>query len=135
MGTRTGFNSSAAADAIDTIISGGADVRLFTSELAYGDTQTELDSKEVSAESYSAVNVDEADWTVSSDSTNEESTLENAASVDFGSAQEDWGTVVDAAIHDPTTDSFIIADEVNDPTITAGEDVSFPAGEITYTLG
>lgn len=135
MGTRTGFNDTAAADAISTIIAGGADVRLFTTALSYSDTQTGLDTKEVSAADYSVYSVAEADWTLTADATNEETVLENGIVVDFGQTQNDWGVVVDVAIHDPTTDSFIIADEVNDPDITTGEEVSFPIGDITYTLG
>ena len=135
MGTRTGFNETAAADAINAIVSGGADVRLFTTELSYTDTQTELDDKEVSAEDYEPVNVAEADWTLTADATNEETVLENGAVVDFGETENDYGVVVDVAIHDSTTDRFIIADEVNDPDITTGEEVSFPIGDISYTLG
>ena len=135
MGTRTGFNETAAADAINTIVSGGADVRLFTTELSYTDTQTELDDKEVTAADYEPVNVAEGDWTLTADATNEKTVLENGAVVDFGETENDWGVVVDVAIHDPTTDSFIIADEVNDPDITTGEEVSFPIGDISYTLG
>ena len=135
MSTRTGFNETAAADAINAIVSGGADVRLFTTELSYTDTQTELDDKEVTAADYEPVNVAEADWTLTADATNEETVLENGAVVDFGETENDWGVVVDVAIHDPTTDSFIIADEVNDPDITTGEEVSFLIGDISYTLG
>ena len=135
MGTRTGFNETAAADAINTIVSGGVDVRLFTTELSYTDTQTELDDKEVTAADYEPVNVAEGDWTLTADATNEETVLENGAVVDFGETENDWGVVVDVAIHDPSTDSFIIADEVNDPEITTGEEVSFLIGDISYTLG
>ena len=135
MSTRTGFNETAAADAINTIVSAGADVRLFTTELSYTDTQTELDDKEVTAADYEPVNVAEGDWTLTADATNEKTVLENGAVVDFGETENDWGVVVDVAIHDPTTDSFIIADEVNDPDITTGEEVSFLIGDISYTLG
>jgi hypothetical protein len=135
MGTRPGFNDVLASDAIDVLISGGAEVRLFTSELNYDDNATDLDSKEVSATDYSSVSVAEADWTVTADVANQETTLENANIVDFGTAQNNWGVVVDAAIFDSGTDRFIIADEVNDPDITSGEDVRFPSGEISYTLG
>jgi len=135
MGTRTGFNDVLASDAIDVLISGGADVRLFTSQLAYDDNATDLDSKEISATDYTAVSVTEANWNVTADVANEETTLENGTTVDFGTAQNDWGVVVDAAIYDPTTDRFIIADEINDPDITSGEDVQFPTGEISYTIG
>ena len=135
MSNSSGLNQTAAGNTIDLIISGGADVRLMTTALEYSDTATELDSKEVSATDYSSVNVDEADWDVSFDGTNNEATLENGVEVSFGETENDWGTVVDVAIHDPTTDEFIIADEVNDPQITTGELVRFPSGEITYTLG
>jgi len=135
MASDTGLNQTAATTAVDAIISGGADVRLMTTALAYDDVGADLDSKEVSAADYSPVNVAEADWSISYDVANGELTLTNSVVVDFGTTQNDYGTVVDVAIHDPTTDEFIRADEVNDPNITTGEDVSFPAGEITYTLG
>jgi hypothetical protein len=135
MASDTGLNQTAATTAVNAIISGGADVRLMTTALAYDDVATDLDSKEVSAADYSPVNVAEADWGISYDVANGELTLTNSVVVDFGTTQNDYGTVVDVAIHDPTTDEFIRADEVNDPNITTGEDVSFPAGEITYTLG
>lgn len=135
MSSTTGFNQTAAGNAIDLIISGGADVRLMTSELAYNDLAMDLDTKEVSAASYSAVTVSEANWSVSFDGTDNTATLTNDSVVDFGDAAEDWGTVVAIAIHQAGTDNFIISDETNDPQITTGESVSFPAGEITYTLG
>jgi len=135
MSTETGLNQTAASAALDLIISGGADVRLMTQDLAYNDGSAELDSKEVSAADYSAYNVAQADWNVSFDTTNNKATLENGIVVDFGETQNDWGTVVDIAIHDPATDEFIIADEPNNPEITTGEEVSFPVGDITYTLG
>lgn len=135
MSATTGFNETAADFAIDGIIAGGADVRLMTTALAYGDGATELDSKEVSDASYTSVTVAEADWTVSVDATTNTTTLENASKVDFGTAGGDWGVVVEVAIHQAGTDRFVIADETNDPDITEGEEVSFAAGELTYTLG
>ena len=135
MAIETGFNQSAAETAVNQIISGGADVRLMTTSLSYDDTATELDSKEVSSTDYTTVNVPDADWDITFDVANGELTLTNNALVDFGETQNDWGTVVDVAIHNDGTDDFIRADEVNDPEITTGELVRFPAGEITYTLG
>lgn len=135
MSETTGFNQTAAQAAIDTIIAGGADVRLMTTALEYGDTATELGNKEVTGASYTVKTVAEADWSVSFDSTTNTVTVENANAIDYGEVTEDWGTVVDFAIQDPATDKFIIADEPNDPEITQGEDVSFPNGTITYTLG
>lgn len=130
-----GLNQTAAQSAINLIIAGGADVRLMTTAVNYDDTQTELDTKEVGASDYAAVNVAEADWTTTPDATAENTTLENGALIDYGQAQNDWGTVVDVVVHDPATDEFIIADEPNDPNITLGEEVSIPAGSLTYTLG
>jgi hypothetical protein len=135
MSTETGLNQTAASAALDLIISGGADVRLMNQDLAYNDGAAELDTKEVSAADYSAYNVAQADWDVTFDTTDNKATLENGIVVDFGETQNDWGTVVDIAIHDPSTDEFIIADEPNNPEITTGEEVSFPTGDITYTLG
>lgn len=135
MAIETGFNQTAAEAAVNEIIAGGADVRLMTTALDYQDVATDLDTKEVSAADYSPVSVAEADWATTADAANGQLTLDNAAVVDFGEAQNDYGVVVDVAIHAPGTDKFIRADEVNDPDITAGEEIRFPAGEISYTLG
>lgn len=135
MSADTGLNQAAAQAAIDNIIAGGADVRLMTTALNYDDTATELDSKEVSAASYAAQNVAETAWSVTFDTTNGTATLTNDNQIDFGQAQEDWGTVLEIAVHNPSSDLFIRSDETNDPQITQGEEVSIPAGEITYTLG
>ena len=135
MAIETGLNQTAATTAVEAIISDGADVRLMNDALAYDDVAADLDTKEVSAEDYSPVNVPEADWSVTYDAANGELTLTNDAVVDFGEVTNDYGVVVDVAIQDPSTDEFIRADEVNNPDITAGEQVRFPAGEITYTLG
>jgi len=135
MAVDTGLNQTAAQAAIDSVIAGGADVRLMTTALSYSDTATELDSKEVSAADYASVSVAEVDWNVTFDAPNGTATLTNASVVDFGQTTNDYGTVVDVAIHAPTTDKFIRGNEPNDPTITAGEEVQFSAGDITYTLG
>ena len=135
MSSESGFNQDAADAAVDNIISGGADVRLMTTALDYDDTASDLDTKKVDAADYDAVSVPEADWDVSFDVAGNELTLTNNDVVDFGDTENDWGVVVDIAIHDAGTDLFIIADEVNDPDITEGETVRFPAGEIVYTLG
>ena len=135
MSQTSGFNQTAAQSAIDNIIAGGADVRLMTSQLDYNDGDTELGNKEVSAADYTVKSIAEADWTVSFDATTNTATLENANEISYGQIENDWGTILDIAIHDPTTDEFIIADEPNEPDLTTGEDVSFAAGDITYTLG
>ena len=135
MSADTGFNQTVAQDAVELIIDTEADVRLLTDAVAYDDGDADIDTKEVDAASYDRVTVPEADWGISFDVANGELTLENDAEVDFGEAEEDWGTVVDVVIQAPGTDQFIRADEPNDPEITAGESVSFPVGEITYTLG
>lgn len=135
MSSESGLNETAAEYAIDGIVDPDADVRLFTTALNYDDTATDLDTKEVSEPDYTSVNVPIADWSVAFDNTSNQATIENAVEVDFGETENDWGTVVDVAIHQSGTDRFIIADEPNDPQITAGEQVSFPVGDITYTLG
>jgi hypothetical protein len=134
MSATSGLSQAAAQAAVDEIIAGGADVRLFTSALAYDDTAANLDNKEVSATDYDPVSLAEADFSVTFDPATSTLTLENAVQVDYGTAQNDYGTIVEVAIHAPTTDKFIRADEPNDPTVTAGEDVFFPANEITFTL-
>jgi hypothetical protein len=106
-----------------------------TSQLDYTDGDTELGNKEVSAADYTVKSIAEADWTVSFDSSTNTATLENANSISYGEIQNDWGVIVDIAIQDPGTDEFIIADEPDTPDLTTGEDVSFPAGDLTYTLG
>ena len=135
MASDTGLNQTAATTAVNAIISGGADVRLLNTAVSYDDVAADIDTKEVSATDYSPANVPEADWNIAYDAANGELTLTNSAVVDFGEVANDYGVVVDVVIQDPTTDEFIRADEVNDPDITAGEQVRFPAGEITYTLG
>ena len=135
MSSETGFNQTAADNAVDNIISGGADVRLMTTALDYDDTASDLDTKEVDEADYDAVTVPEADWDVSFDVAGNELTLTNDEVVDFGEAQSDWGVIVDVAIHDAGSDLFIIADEPNDPDITSGEQIEFPVGDINYTLG
>ena len=135
MSQTSGFNQTAAQSAIDNIIAGGADVRLMNSQLDYTDGDTELGNKEVSAADYTVKNIAEADWTVSFDSSTNTATLENANEISYGQINNDWGTILDIAIQDPTTDEFIIADEPNQPDLTTGEDVSFAAGDLSYTLG
>jgi hypothetical protein len=135
MSQTSGFNQTAAQSAIDNIIAGGADVRLMTSQIDYGDGDTELGNKEVSAADYTVKSIAEADWTVSFDASTNTATLENANEITYGTIDNDWGTILDVAIQDGSTDEFIIADETKQPDLTTGEDVSFPAGEITYTLG
>jgi len=135
MSATTGFNQAAATSAINNIISGGADIRLVTQELDYGDGDTELSNKEVTAADYTVQTVAEADWTVTFDAANNTATLENANEISYGEITNDWGVIVAFAIQDPATDEFIIVDETEDPELTAGEDVSFPAGIISYTLG
>ena len=130
----TGFNETASDEAIEQVIGGGADVRLMTTDVDYDDTSGDLDTKEVDGDGYEAQTVDETDWTVSHDATEEEATLQNDAEVDFGTAGDDWGTVVDVVI-DGGDDGFIITDEESDPEITEGEQVSIDPEGITYTLG
>ena len=133
MSSNTGGSETMHSNAIDLVIGDGADVRLMAESVDYGDGPTELDSKELSGTGYSSVNVSEADWSVSTDAATRTSTLTNDNEVDFGESDSDWGTVVEVVI-DGGNGDYIVADEPNDPELT-GEEYSFPAGEIEYTLG
>ncbi|OYR79321.1 hypothetical protein DJ84_18375 [Halorubrum ezzemoulense] len=131
MSTESGLNQTAAQAAIDLIISGGADIRLMGQAVDYGDTATNLDSKEVDTSgNYSSISVSEADFsTVAGTGILE---LQNDNVLDWGAL--DVGTITDVVIHDPGTDQFIRADEINDPE-TTGEQVTIPADTVLYTLG
>lgn len=135
MSATTGLSQAAAQAAVNEVISAGADVRLFTSALAYDDTASDLNSKEVSATGYSPVTVAEADWNLTFDVANSQVTLTNANTVDFGTTSSNYGTIVEVAIHENGTDKFIRLDEPNDPNVTSGETISFPAGELEFVLG
>lgn len=136
MSAETGGNATLHGYWISEVLSGGATVKLFTTGLSYQDTATELDTKEVSAASYSGISVTDADFIETVDATNGRTTLENDGVIDFGTAGENWGIVVDAAIqNDANPDRFIRIDEPNDPEITQGEDVQFSSGDLSYTLG
>jgi hypothetical protein len=135
MSATTGLSQAAAQAAVNEVISAGADVRLFTTALAYDDTASDLNSKEVSATGYSPVTVAEADWNLTFDVANSQVTLTNANTVDFGTTSSNYGTIVEVAIHENGTDKFIRLDEPNDPNVTSGETISFPVGELEFVLG
>lgn len=136
MSADTGRNQAEQQEAIEQFLQNGVDVRLFTSELAYDDVAADLDTKEVSAASYAAVSTtDLTDWSISHDAANGQMTITNDVDLDFGLAEEDWGTVVDGCLHIAGTDRIIRADEVDDPEITQGEEIVLPAGQFEATFG
>ena len=135
MSAETGASQNLHEELIDSVIGDGATVRLMNDPVAYSDGQTELDNKEVDAGTYQPVSVAESDWSVSFDASDRTVTLENSTEVDFGETDSDWGTVVEVVIDaDDNSDNYILSNELNDPELT-GENYSFPAGEIVYTLG
>lgn len=135
MSQNTGFNEHGANEAIENIIGGGADVRLLGTAADHPDGASNLDTKEIDGSGYSAVSVARADWTLTVDSTAHTVTLTNDNELSFGTAGEAWGTVESVVIHAPATSQFIITDDSSTPDIPQGEEVTIPAGSITYTLG
>ena len=134
MSATTGLNETAAASAIDQIISGGADVRLLGTDPDYDDGATELSTKEISGSGYTAQTVAEIDWTVTPDAIAGTSTLTNDNEIDFGQAGDNWGEIR-AIVIDGGGGAFIRADEPTNPDVTTGAEVSVPPGGIEYTLG
>jgi len=127
----TGFNETAAIEAITNVISGGATVHLYGGgdTGAYNDTATEVTNK-----SDAQVSVAEADFTINTpaDFTGS-ATLSNDNELDFGTPS--IGTVDDIVIQNDTNgDLFIVGDEPNNPDLT-GEQVTLPAGTTLYELG
>lgn len=127
----TGFNETAAEEAITNVISGGATVHLIGGgdTVAYTDTATEISNK-----SDDSVSVAEADFTITTpDDFSGSATLENDNDLDFGTPA--IGVVEDIVIqNDSDGDLFIVGDEPNDPDLT-GEQVTLPAGTTLYEFG
>lgn len=131
----TGANSGHAQSQLQSLIAGGADVRLLKTVPSYTDGSTDLDSYEIdtATTNYSPVTVAEADWTVSTGATfSDAATLENANVIDFGTADSDWGQVVAVAVDNGT--NFFMSNEPSGD-ITNGTEVSIDANAITHTLG
>ena len=131
MPSDTGFNDTAAEEAITNVISGGATVHLLgggdTAE--YTDGETEIDDK-----SDAQVSVAEADFTITTPSSFDAvATLSNDNDLEYGALS--IGTVDDIVIqNDDNPDQFIRGDEPNDPELT-GEEVTLPAGTVLYEFG
>ncbi len=127
----TGFNESAAIEAITNVISGGATVHLFGGgdTASYTDTATNVTNK-----SDATVQVAEADFTITTPTDFSGSAkLENDNQLSFGSPS--IGTVDDIVIqNDANGDLFIVGDEPNNPDLT-GEQVTLPANTTLYELG
>ena len=131
MPSDTGFNETAAEEAITNVISGGATVHLLgdgdTAE--YTDTETEIADK-----SDAEVSVEEEDFTITTpESFDGVATLSNDNDLEYGS--QSIGVVDDLVIqNDADPDLFIRGDEPNNPDLT-GEDVTLPAGTTLYEFG
>jgi len=131
MSSDTGFNDTAAEEAITNVISGGATVHLYGG----GDTAEYTDGgNEVDAKSDAQVSVDEADFTITTpESFDAVTTLSNDNDLEYGDLS--IGVVDDVVIqNDANPDIFIRGDEPNNPDLT-GEDVTLPAGTTLYEFG
>lgn len=127
----TGYNDTAAEDAVRNVISGGATVHL----LGDGDTAEYTDGEtEINDKSDAQVSVDEADFTITTPTNfSGATTLENDNDLEYGALS--IGTVDDIVIqNDANPDQFIRGDEPNDPELT-GEEVTLPAGTVLYEFG
>ena len=131
MSDTTGFNETAATEAITNVISGGATVHLFGG----GDTGAYTDGEtDVTDKSDAEVSVPEADFTITTpEDFSGVATLENDVELDFGTPE--IGVVDDVVIqNDENGDLFVLGDEPNNPDLT-GEQVTIPAGTTLYELG
>lgn len=131
MSDTTGFNQTAAEEAITNVISGGATVHLFGG----GDTGEYTDGgADIDTKSDAQVSVAEADFTITTpEDFSGNATLENDNELEFGTP--DIGTVDDIVIqNDANGDLFVLGDEPNNPELT-GEEVTIPAGTTLYNLG
>jgi hypothetical protein len=131
----SGLNEAAVNSVFDLIISGGATVRLLTSEPSKTDPASELTSTyELSKDGYSPVNVSESGWTITNSGTfSSPDVLANANKLDFGTAEEDWGQIVGTAID--SGDSLFIVDNDDVGTVSSGIKVTIDAGGLTYEHG
>jgi len=136
MSADTGGNLTLHGYWIDELLSGGVTIRLLTTAVDYDDTDADLTAKEVDAAGYSSQSVAATEWSTTTDVPTGTTTLTNDSVIDFGTADADWGIVVDFVIqNDANPDRFARIDEPNDPEITEGEDVQFSSNDIEYTLG
>lgn len=131
MSNTTGFNETAATEAITNVIAGGATVHLYGG----GDTGDYTDgATEVGSKSDAEVSVAEEDFTITTPADfSGVATLENDNELNFGTPE--IGVVDDVVIqNDANDDLFVLGNEPNNPELT-GEEVTLPAGTILYELG
>lgn len=131
----SGINSGHASNILNSLISGGVDVRLLTTTPNYTDSETNLSGYEIdtSTTNYNPVTVPESDWTVSTGvSFSDGATLENSVEINFGEAAQDWGTIEAIAVEDGT--NFILSVQPSDQVVE-GTEVKIDPNAITYTLG
>lgn len=134
MADNSGANDAAVDTLFDSIISGGATVRLLTADPSKSDTSDDLSTYEVSKGGYSAVTVAEDDWNVTKDgSFSTPDTISNANELNFGTATEDWGTVTATVIDSGNGQFLLDNDDVGD--VPEGIEVTISAGGLTYEHG
>ena len=134
MPSNSGANDAAVGTLFDSIISGGATVRLLTTDPSKSDTSADLSTYEVNKGGYSAVTVPEADWNVTKDgSFSTADTLSNANELNFGTATEDWGLVTATVIDSGNGQFLLDNDDVGQ--VPKGIEVTISAGGLTYEHG
>jgi len=81
--------------------------------------------------SYARVETSNADWTDASGGA-----VSNADTIEFAQATSTWGTISHFALCDTATGGHLLAcgPLANAKTVTAGDTVRFPAGDLAVTL-
>jgi len=118
----------------------GGTVHLCSSANAISDSATSITSD-------ASASTADGDWTISHDNTNGTTTLENSASIDFGSPS---GFVIDQIVIEPSPLRSVsplaessmmklpaVADDSpsGDTDLSGDGSTSIPAGDLTYTFG
>lgn len=86
---------------------------------------------EVSGGSYARVTTAGADWGAASGGANT-----NANTLTFPTATGNWGTIVAAGLYDASSSGNLLIwnNLTANKTVTSGDTISFPAGNIDFTL-
>lgn len=128
----TDLSSTQEQTVLDNIISGGVYVSLHTA-----DEGNEPDgANEVSASDYARASVAATDLSTSGSGP---TTMTNDVDINFGTTENDWGTITHAALWDdtaansgsPYTATISVGNSGDAPS---GVEVSIPAGDLTFDI-
>ena len=125
----SGFSADGQVQAIETVISGGADLALLPDghAVGHGDSASDVQSAAAVSET-----VPEGDFDVSPGSGfNDAATLSLNSDVEYGEVDE--GVLTDFAVVGDT--AWILGEEIEDSPDTTGEEVTIPAGQTLYEIG